>query len=454
MNPKKPFHFFLKRQLNILLSAKSTPFQKKLPKHILTLKFQQEATLPSNPPFKCKTKLLQNLKLIKSSQNIDLQELTSLVDLTPFELKKIAKILTPCRNFKLPSASFSFSTSLLKQCKNLTSFASFFEEITSYGLIPFLRAFARKKKLKQVAFVFKENHIYVPFSCYPSNLQKISIHSRAKTSPLFPSMDTREYKLAFSHLKNLQHLDLGIALHPAAISRLLLTIINPKGLQSLGLCLANVFHGAPSGTKNLAKTLQKFQNLKNLKLHIKISAIIFKIVETLENWALESFELDVPLLNEAELSFLGCSLGTLKSLKKLVVRLQSSAQVDIPEAFTSFFSQISTLAQLQILEFHFECPVEDLPKCSGSKIISALSDCISKLPHLKELNFYYKKKDLSSGLGSLSKALEKIGQNLTRLELEVRAKDIESHDFTDFIQTLNSMKKLEVRKLTGFQVKK
>ena len=424
-----------------------------MPKFLRTLKFQQKEAILSIASFSKSIRTLLYLgKILKYCRSIDLQKLTWLEDLTSSEFEKLAKVFKSLKCLRLPlsidQVNFDFWTILFKYCKNLTSLASPLNRMNP------VKAFKKKKNLQEIDLTLAENNINIPFAHYPSSLQKITIQCRSKSSEPFEIEDLIEYNQAFSHLKNLKHLDLKIAMHPLELSYMLSSIPNPNDFQSLRIYTGNLYRSSSQSVSHLAKSLKTFKNLKKLKIHLLNSDAVFGTLESFQNLlSLKSFELITPLSNEAELSFRGSLLGTLKSLNKLVIKLESSVYTHIPDIYTSFFQQISNLTQLKVLEFHLENKNEGSNKYGGSKVLSALSDCINKLQYLKELSFQYQKKLLSSSIAILTQVLNKNCQNLTRFELDLLPVEIEYKHFAAFLQVLNSMKKLEVLALSGLQLK-
>jgi len=467
MNPKKSFNFFLHHQSHIPTGAKYSLFLKRRIKYTGNIHLEEQTLVASKVSLKCQKMLFKVGKLVKYSPTIDLLKFQGISCLKLSKLQRGIKRFKNLKEVRLPSvtdkANFAFYKMLLKQCKNMTSYASYLPIMAGFRYIrstdirsknkeTFVKAFGRKK-LKKVDIFTSENLIGFPFTKYPSSLQEISFQFRMNFLTPFPPETVEEFKQPFSHIKNLKHLDLFIATHPAVLSLMLSSIHSPDNLKSLGVFVGSIREADLDSIPGLVKALQPFQNLKRLKIIIVNPQPVLDILRVFTDNSLESFEIDATFVDETQLSSIGYFLGSLRSLKYLIVRMKNKAEIHVPEAYISFFHQISELTQLKTFQCLFESTGVYRTKSDGPEVLSAVSDCISKLPELKEFAFQYLKKDSGPYLSILTKTLKQNCQNLQRLRLYFFTNKLENKNLTAFLQTLGRMEKLEDLLLAGLQVK-
>jgi len=447
------------------MDVRCSMFLKKRTKYARTLKVEEESSLPA----KCQKMLFQMGKLVKYSPNLDLNKSSGLAPLKLSKLQKGIKLFKSVKSIKLPDRLddqyFNLSITLLKQCKNLTSFASCLpalkpitpEKKSQFKSKENFISDLLRKKLKIIHFSAGDNCIGIPFTEYPSTLQEITYQFNPDILRPFPTNFLTYYQV-FSHMKNLKHLNLSIAAYARILSQMLSSIPNPNNLESLGFFIGTVTETDPECIPALISSLKLFKNLKRLKIIFANPEIVIDILKVFTNQPLEFLELEAGLDDEDTLSSLGIFLGNLKSLKHLVIKMKNEAEIYVPKAYISLFQHISELTQLRTFEFFIgnsEAYPEGEP--DGSEVISAFSDCLNTLPQLKELSFQFLNKNSCSDLSNLSiltQSLKKNCQNLTKFQLYLRTKNMNKNQaFTEFLQTLSRMDKLGELTLSGLIIK-
>jgi len=159
------------------------------------------------------------------------------------------------------------------------------------------------------------------------------------------------------------------------------------------------------------------------------------------------------------ISELGEILGGIRTLKSLELKLEGYIDEDEGPSYKTFFEEeIAQLSELEVLkiDFYFDCGEQSSLEKEGS--LYCLSNCLAKLPKLKELAFLQECKEFEDEFEHFLDYLEKDCGNLKALEVGTqrgpysKSLELNRKDMIRFLRITKNMKDLEKLALSNIWI--
>ena len=297
----------------------------------------------------------------------------------------------------------------------------------------------KNKKLKAIELEKPLGIIVFPFPTYPTSLSKLCIADRKSqnflsNNEVLQALTSR--KLFLTHLQNLSSFKMFLALAPFVISSILSSILNPEKITCL--CL-NIDTNCSSDLVD-PKVLTTFTSLQELTLKF---CQPFSVVETLQAFNIKNLttlDLVLPLQDEKESLDFANFVGKIENLQVLRTKINSGAKSNVLTSFKAYFENVSKLENLHVLEINFN-GVE----IKSESLLTDLSDCLGRLPDLKEFGLnLYKTGCSPAEFNHFMKTLKNKASQLLKVSLNFGNFAMKLPQILAIVEALQEMKLLEV----------
>jgi len=308
----------------------------------------------------------------------------------------------------------------------------------------------RKNKLKNFRSSLFDNISKIALSKLPVALERLSLYRKDSRVCSLCANNYQDYQTALTHLVNLKTFELLIPTEPTIIASLLNSLPQATNITTLGLDINNTPEG--SYLQELELALKLFTELTKLSVKFNNTLDDFNLLEVFQNCPLEHLELLLPIQQENLILNLGYLLGKFQRIKLLRIKLVGLVIDSIPEAFTVFFEQISHLSQIRTIDINILIDYSSYSSEEASKVIfTGFSECLDKLPNLREISFNYAEGNFVPEFGSLANALRRKARNLKKLEISLPVhKQPKLEDMRYFMKALKDMHSLETLMVNNF----
>ena len=455
-----PSQTLLASKRNYQLLAKSHP------KFIRTLKLDScnyDEISIGQEARKCLITLSKIKRKTKHIVNFNASKFLSLAEIPNTKLKETIKRFHKIQGLSPPyhyryEKTLLFYIKWLRLCPNLRSFQIISSFISKGNLFSkkfikikqrFLKFLSTSRLATFSCFEMNESLI-VPFQSYPKSLQKIYVGFIRQDIP-YLQQDWEQFpRKPFSHIKNLQFLEISRPVPPRLLQGLLSTISQPKNMTHLALSISS--SDQEGHLAKLQETLSLFTSLQSLNIGSSFSPFPFQALQPFQETPLTSIQLKAVIQDSSELEIIGTFLHKLGQLKILKLHLEDQANKPVPLGYQSLFQNISRLIHLETIEFNIdsESIADSQVLLEGS--LQAFAQSLEQLPRIKNVSLRHIKGIYPPEFGALASALEKVGKGLRTLKISLADNKLRLEDLLIFKQALQNTTNLETLYLENFAI--